>query len=311
MRALAPNTSNPAGTVFATSSRHSQTEDMAVDTYNPSAWDRICSYLLRDPLIYLYTVVLGTVSLVCSLFDRGGRRQHWLARAWAGLILKTSGCRLTVVGAEHLHASLDPTMRSGDPGRACVYAVHHISALDIPVLYHGLPFQFRIMAKKELFRYPFLGWHLRRSGQIPIERENARSSLRSLIAASRTVQAGMPLLVFPEGGRSATGRVNPFLGGAFYVAIKAGVPVVPMAIVGSFEAVPMNNYVIKPRPITLVVGEPISTEGFTPRAMEQLAAVTQKAVEDLYYARAEVGDPRTGAPAGQMPATTTPAGSEP
>ena len=175
----------------------------------------------------------------------------------------------------------------------------------------ALPFQFRIMAKKELFRYPFLGWHLRRSGQIPIERENARSSLRSLIEASRTVQAGMPLLVFPEGGRSATGQINPFLGGAFYVAIKAGVPVVPMAIVGSFEAVPMNNYVIKPRPITLVVGEPISTEGFTPRAMEQLAAITQKAVEDLYYARAEVGDPRTGTPANQMPATTTPAGSEP
>ena len=288
---------------------------MVVDTHKPSAWDRVCSYLVRDPLIYLYTVVLGTASLVCSLFDPSGRRQHWLARAWAGLILKTSGCRLTVVGAEHLDGSLDPTTgkraRSADPVRGCVYAVNHISALDIPVLYHALPFQFRIMAKKELFRYPFLGWHLRRSGQIPIERENARSSLRSLIEASRTVQGGMPLLVFPEGGRSATGEVKPFLGGAFYVAIKGGVPVVPMAIVGSFEAAPMNSFVIKPRSITLVVGEPISSEGFTPRAMEQLAAITQKAVEDLYYARAEVGDPRTATSASQMPATTTPAGSEP
>jgi 1-acyl-sn-glycerol-3-phosphate acyltransferase len=174
------------------------------------------------------------------------------------------------------------------------------------VLYHALPVQFRIMAKKELFRYPFLGWHLRRSGQIPIERENARSSFRSLIEASKTVESGMPLLVFPEGGRSADGRVKPFLGGAFYVAIKAGVPVVPMAIVGSFEAAPMNHYVVKPRPLTLIVGEPISTEKFSPREMDQLAAMTQKVVEDLYYSRAEVSDPR---PSETLPATPTPAES--
>ncbi len=264
-----------------------------VDIHNPSAWDRICSYLLRDPLIWLYTIVLGTASLLCSLFERSGRRQHWLARTWAWLILKTASCPLAVVGAERLGGS-----------RPCVYAVNHISALDIPTLYAALPFQFRIMAKKELFRYPFLGWHLRRSGQIPIERDNARSSLRGLIAASKTVHSGMPLLVFPEGGRSADGQVKPFLSGAFYVAIKAGVPVVPMAIVGTFEAAPMNSFVIKPRPLTLLVGEPVSTKEFNPRAMDQLAAITQKAVEDLYYSRAEVSDPR--AP-GTLPATITPA----
>jgi 1-acyl-sn-glycerol-3-phosphate acyltransferase len=265
------------------------------DPYNPSAWDRICSYFFRDPLIYLYTIVLGTVSLLCSLFDRDGRRQHQLARVWARLILKTVNCPVTIVGAEYL-----------DGSRPCVYAANHISALDIPTLYQALPFQFRIMAKKELFRYPFLGWHLRRSGQIPIERENARSSLRSLIEASRAVQSGTPLLVFPEGGRSADGQVKPFLGGAFYVAIKAGVPVVPMAIVGSFEAVPMNRLVVKPRPLTLLVGEPISSKEFSPREMDQLAAITQKAVEDLYYSRAEVSDPR---PPGTLPAATAPAQS--
>jgi 1-acyl-sn-glycerol-3-phosphate acyltransferase len=269
--------------------------NIVADIHNPSAWDRVCSYLFRDPLIYLYTIVLGTVSLLCSLFDGRGRAQQWLARAWSWLILKTACCPVTIIGAEHL-----------DGSRSCVYAANHISALDIPVLYHALPFQFRIMAKKELFRYPFLGWHLRRSGQIPIERENARSSFRSLIEASRTVQSGMPLLVFPEGGRSADGRVKPFLGGAFYVAIKAGVPVVPMAIVGSFEAVPMNNYVIKPRPIALVIGEPISTREFSPREMDQLAAMTQKAVEDLYYSRSEVSDPR---PPGTLSVTITPARS--
>lgn len=265
------------------------------DIHHPSTWNRICAYFFRNPLIYVYTIVLGTVSLLCSLFERSGRRQHAVARLWARLILKTANCPVTIIGAEHL-----------DGSRPCVYASNHISALDIPVIYSSLPFQFRIMAKKELFRYPFLGWHLRRSGQIPIERENARSSLRSLIEASRTVQSGMPLLVFPEGGRSADGRVKTFLGGSFYVAIKAGVPVVPMAIVGSFEAVPMNSFVIKPRPLTLVVGEPISTEGFSAREMDRLAAVTQKAVEDLYYVRAEVSDPRMP---GTLPATPTTAQS--
>ncbi len=259
------------------------------DIHNPSAWQRICSYLVFDPLIYLYTVVLGTASLLCSLWDRDGRGQHRVARLWSWLILKTVNCPLTIIGAENL-----------DGLRSCIYACNHISALDIPVLYHALPFQFRIMAKRELFRYPFLGWHLRRSGQIPIDRENARSSLSSLRQASETVRRGMPLLVFPEGGRSANGQVQPFLGGAFFVAIRAGVPIVPMAIAGSFEAVPMNSFVVKPRPLMLVVGKPISPEGFSPREMDRLAAVAQKAVEDLYYARAQVSDPR-GEPA--LPAT--------
>jgi 1-acyl-sn-glycerol-3-phosphate acyltransferase len=269
------------------------------DIHNPSTWQRICSYLIRDPLIYLYTVVLGTLSLLSSLVDRNGQTQHRIARLWARLILKTVNCPLTIAGAEHLDAT-PPGAKPAAGGRACVLACNHISALDIPVLYHALPFQFRIMAKRELFRYPFLGWHLRRSGQIPIERETARTALRSLRQASETVSRGMPLLVFPEGGRSANGRVQPFLGGAFFVAIRAGVPVVPMAIVGSFEAVPMNSFVVKPRPLTLVVGEPIATTEFPTRDMDRLAARVQKAVEDLYYARAEVSDPR-GEPA--LPAT--------
>jgi 1-acyl-sn-glycerol-3-phosphate acyltransferase len=246
-------------------------------------------------------MVLGTASLLCSLWDRDGRGQHRVARLWAQLMLKAAGCPLTIVGAENLAADATAAS-SGDAKRACVYACNHISALDIPVVFQGLPFQFRIMAKRELFRYPFLGWHLRRSGQIPIERDTTRSALSSLRQASETVRRGMPVLIFPEGGRSANGQVQPFLGGAFFVAIRAGVPVVPMAIVGSFEAVPMNRFVIKPRPLTLVVGKPIPTTEFTPREMDRLAAIAQKAVEDLYYPRAEVSDPR-GEPAAAAPGT--------
>jgi 1-acyl-sn-glycerol-3-phosphate acyltransferase len=133
---------------------------------------------------------------------------------------------------------------------------------------------------------------MKRSGQIPIERDDARSSLRSLARASETVRGGTPLFVFPEGGRTPDGTIKPFLSGAFYVAIKAGVPIVPMAIVGTYEILPMNSYVIRPHPIRLIVGKPISTEGMNPREMGALAKEVQKVIEDLYYAHSLVSDPR-------------------
>lgn len=246
---------------------------------NTLSWVR--SIFFFDPVIYLYTVVLGTLSLLSSLFDRRGRVQHGFARLWSWLILHTIGARVVVSGLERVDAS-----------RPYVYIVNHISAMDIPVLYSKLPFHFRILAKKELFRYPFMGWHLRRSGQIPIDRDNARASMRSMNVAVQTVRGGMPLVIFPEGGRSPDGTVRPFMSGAFYIAIKAGVEIVPMALVGTYELLPMNSYHIRPRPVELAVGEPISTEGYSLREAETLAAKVQKAVEELYYARSEVARPK-------------------
>jgi len=125
-----------------------------------------------------------------------------------------------------------------------------------------------------------------------VDQEDARSSLRALNRASKTVHDGMPLVVFPEGGRSGTGQVRPFLSGAFYVAIKAGVPVVPLAIVGTYDCLPMNTFHIRPHPIELVIGKPIPTEGYTTRDMDVLAQRVQAAIADMYYARASVRDPR-------------------
>jgi 1-acyl-sn-glycerol-3-phosphate acyltransferase len=241
---------------------------------------RLRSYLVLNPLIYLYTIVLGTLSLLSSFFDRNGTIQHGFARAWSFLILKTAGIHVQVVGKEKL------------PNHPAVYAVNHASALDIPTLYWELPVQFRIMAKKELFRYPFMGWHLRRSGQIPIERENARSSLRSLNRASEALRSGIPLLVFPEGGRTADGTIKPFLSGAFYVAIKAEVDVVPIVLIGTRERLPMNSFHIVPGDVQMIVGDPISTHGLSPRDMDTLAARVQTAMEDVYYPRAAYPDPR-------------------
>jgi 1-acyl-sn-glycerol-3-phosphate acyltransferase len=238
---------------------------------------RLASYLLRDPLIWLYTLVLGTASLFSSFFDRSGRIQHSLARLWSRLILLTTGSPFTISGADRL-----------DLSQPAIYAANHSSALDIPVLYVGLPFQFRILAKLELFRLPILGSHLKRSGQIPIDRTDARASLRSLSAASQTVKSGMPLVVFPEGGRSTDGHLQPFLGGTFYVAIKAQCPIVPMAIVGAYEALPMNTFTIHPTRFRLIIGDPIPTAGLVSRDMEALSARVHQAMSDLFYAHAQL-----------------------
>ncbi len=236
---------------------------------------------MLDPLIYLYTMVLGLLSLASSLFDGSGRVQHGFARLWSWLILKTTLSPTSIDGLQAI-----------DHTRPYVFAANHVSALDIPMLYAYLPFQFRIIAKRELFRYPFLGWHLRRSGQLPIDLTDARISVRSLKRAVDGLRAGMPLVVFPEGGRSPTGQIQPFMKGAFYLAIKAGVNIVPMALVGTYEVLPMNSFHIRPGPMQLVVGEPIPTAGYSVREMDALADRVQAAVEQLYYSRSRVPDPR-------------------
>jgi 1-acyl-sn-glycerol-3-phosphate acyltransferase len=247
-----------------------------------SLLSRLRSYLVLDPLIWLYTLLLGPASLTCSLFDRSGRIQHGFARLWSRLILKTIFSPVTVTGLEQV-----------DANKPHVYAVNHASALDIPVLYVHLPFQFRIIFKKELLGYPFVGWHLKRSGQVCIDQQNPAAAIGSIRSALKSLKGGMPLVVFPEGGRTDNGSIKPFLPGAFFLAMKAQVEIVPMALVGMYELLPMNTYHIKCRPLELRVGEPISTQGYTLRNLDALSAKVQKAVEELYSQRAETPDTRS------------------
>lgn len=233
---------------------------------------RLRSYFIFDPLIWLYTLVLGPASLIAGLFDPTGRIMHWFARAWSWLILKTILSPETVTGLDKI-----------DTSKPHVYASNHGSALDIPVLYVNLPFQFRIAFKKELLSYPVIGWQLKRSGQICIDQQNPSHSISSIRAALKGLQKGLPLVIFPEGGRTPDGEIKPFLQGAFFLAIKAQVDIVPIALVGTFELLPMNTYHIKSRPLEMRVGEPIQTAGLTMKDLPALSARVQKALEALYY----------------------------
>jgi 1-acyl-sn-glycerol-3-phosphate acyltransferase len=232
---------------------------------------RLRSYFIFDPLIWAYTLFLGTISLMASLFDHSGRLQHNLARLWSWLIMKTILSPVTVTGLEKV-----------DRTRPRVYAATHASALDIPILYVNLPFQFRIIFKSELLSYPFVGWHLKRSGQVCINQQNPAASIGAIKSALKSLRSGVPLVIFPEGGRSPNGEILPFLPGAFFLAIKAQADIIPIALAGTFDLLPMNTYHIKSRPLEMRVGEPISTAGMTLRDTEAVSAKVRAAIENLY-----------------------------
>jgi len=235
---------------------------------------RLRSYLILDPLIWLYTLVFGLLALPGGLFDRSGRRLHWFSRSWSWLIVKTIASPVKVTGLDKI-----------DTSKPHVYAANHASAMDIPVLYVYLPFQFRIVFKKELLSYPIVGWQLKRSGQVCIDQQKPTHSIAAIRSAVKSLKGGMPLVIYPEGGRTPDGQIKPFLPGAFFLAIKAQVDIVPVALVGTYELLPMDTYHIKCRPLEMRVGEPISTAGLTMRDLEALSAKVQKAVEGLYYGR--------------------------
>jgi 1-acyl-sn-glycerol-3-phosphate acyltransferase len=215
------------------------------------------SNIFRAPLIFLVTGIFGTMALIASLWAKTGRTQHRIAQRWARACLAVSGARLTVRGAENLHTH-----------PVAVYASNHTSYMDTPVVFGTLPFQFRILAKKELWTMPFIGWYLARSGQIPVDAESA--SLSSLSAGVKALRAGMPLFVFPEGSRTPDGNMQEFLPGAAFLAIRAQVPLVPIALKGVYDLLPIHTSHFYPCEMTLTVGEPMETAGMSLRQTNEL-----------------------------------------
>jgi len=234
------------------------------------------SLVVTIPLIYLSTIFWGTLSLFVSFFDKTGHAQHWCARWWARTLLAVSRIRVTVRGMENVPAD-----------QTCVFAANHQSYMDIPVLFGYLPGQFRIMAKSTLFYLPFLGWHLKRSGHMPIERANPRRAARSLLEAATHVKNGTRVFVFPEGGRSLDGHLAEFKAGTFLLAIKAGVPVVPVTVNGSRNVLLMNSWHIRPGRVEVIFHAPISTTGMhSDSAVELSEHVKRVITTDFDEARA-------------------------
>ena len=226
--------------------------------------------LITDPLIILATAVYGTASLAVSFFDNSGRKQIEIARAWARMLLRISGVRVIASGLDAI-----------DPDCGYVVAANHASYMDTPVVLATLPVQFRFMAKEGLFKIPLLGTHLQRAGHISVPKDNPREALKVMGEAGKIIrERGISVLIFPEGGRSLTG-LQEFREGAAYIALKAGVRIVPVALKGTMEILPMHSVHVRSGRVEVRVGQPIDTTGMTVRYRASLTATLQERIAEL------------------------------
>jgi 1-acyl-sn-glycerol-3-phosphate acyltransferase len=200
----------------------------------------------------LSTAFWGTVSVLGSLVSGSGRLQHYCMRRWSKDNLWLSRAKVEIEGLENV-----------DCARAQIFTANHSGLHDILSLAAHLPIQFRWIAKKSLFSVPFMGWHMRRSGYIPIDRENPREAAKTIIKAAGTIAGGVNAIAFPEGTRSRTGQMGNFHSGAFALALRAGVPLVPITLDGSFRVIVPKTFRVNPGTVIRIkIGRPIDLSSY-------------------------------------------------
>jgi len=225
-------------------------------------WFRTVFWLI--PTIAIYTIVLGLASVTSSFFDRRGHFAHGCARVWSWLILATTGVDVTVQGLEHVV-----------PGKTYVFVANHQSIYDIPCLFWSIPFQLRIIAKESLGSFPVLGPHLKRTGHMLVDRSKPdRAGIFGW--ASRLTSNGLSLIVFPEGTRSRDGHMNKFKGGSIMLAMQAGLPIVPISVIGSRHVMKKGELTTRPGRVRLIVHAPIETPAIAEPAVHEVRELADR-----------------------------------
>ena len=217
----------------------------------------------------LSTVFWGTLSVIGSLFSKTGRFQHFCMHTWSRWCCWCSRTRVTVEGEEN-----------APKDRPLIFAANHQAIYDILILGGWIPRQFRWVARKEWYRTPFMGWHLRRSGTVAIDRSNPRASAKSLIEAADEIRGGTSILFFPEGTRQPDALLQDFKPGGFLLAMKAGVPIVPVSIVGTKDIIRKNSWRVHKGTIRMVIGKPIDPSEYGKREREKLMADVAAAIAE-------------------------------
>ena len=225
----------------------------------------------RVPLILSATAVLASISVFFSILDSSGRMQHACARLWGKFILFVSRVKVSVAGFDRL-----------DPSKGYVFMANHLSMFDHWAFLAELPFQFRFAAKASLFRIPFLGWHLRRSGNIPVDRTNPRKTLRNFKAVAERVGSGLSLVIYPEGARTWGEGLAPFKRGPFILAKTAEAPIVPVTIIGAHRRLARGSVVIYPGGMELIIHCPIPFSEYEAMDIPELSDLVRKTIEGSY-----------------------------
>ncbi|OPX96874.1 MAG: 1-acyl-sn-glycerol-3-phosphate acyltransferase [Syntrophorhabdus sp. PtaB.Bin006] len=226
--------------------------------------------IVAFPIFIALTIVLSTVAIFLSLFDRHGRLIHDVSRFWARIHLKMSGVTVDVSGLQNLGAP------------PYIFMCNHQSALDIFVLLVSLPVSFKWIAKRELFFIPFLGWAMKRAGYISLDRGNPREALKAIEDAAAKIRGGMNLILFPEGTRSKDGVLLPFKKGVFSLALRSKVPIVPVGIYGTSRLQPKDSFFPKQKGRTHVgIGKPIPTAEESRSAKTRIMLDVRRDIEQL------------------------------
>ncbi len=217
--------------------------------------------------IVLATLALGILAFVTALFDRKGKVVHRYARLWGRVALWANGVKVKVSGLENLKGK-----------GPYIFMSNHQGSYDIFALLGHLPFQFKWLAKKELFSIPFFGWTMAAAGYISIDRKGTRETVEAMNEAARRIREGMSVVIFPEGSRSQNGTIQPFKKGGFTLAIKSRVPIVPVAIDGSRTIMPKDSLKISPGEIRIQLGSPIETDNLLLKDRELLMAKVRERI---------------------------------
>lgn len=200
------------------------------------------------------TLVLGFLSFITFPFDRKGKVVHRYARLWGKVALIVNGVNVKVEGLENLKGK-----------GPYIFMSNHQGSYDIFALLSHLPYQFKWLAKKELFSIPFFGWTMAAAGYISIDREGSRETVRAMNEASKKIQNGMSIVIFPEGSRSSNGSIQNFKKGGFTLAVKSKIPIVPISIAGSREIMPKGGLKTSSGEIRIMIGSPIETKDYSIR----------------------------------------------
>ncbi len=212
--------------------------------------------MIRSSLLIIVSLIITAFMSGCAilfaLISPGENKSHKIAHIWAKMLLTLTNTRVKIIGEENIVFQ-----------KPHIFMANHQSDFDILILLAHVPCQFRWIVKKELFHIPLFGPAMRKAGYIEMDRQNHKSALRSIEKAARKIRDGKSVMSFPEGTRSKDGKVEPFKQGMFYLAIKAGVPIIPISLIGAYHILPKRSLRINPGKVTMVIGNPIETCGYT------------------------------------------------